>query len=152
MSSQSTKQYDSTDFNKSLFNIEKFVKRIEKPWGYELHLVPETAPYMLKIIHINAGARLSLQVHDVKVESWTLIKGEGKVEWENSQREMVETILVYGVGFSTAVGQKHRLVGITDCEIIEASLPEGGTTWRLEDDYNRPDETDEQRKIERGEV
>jgi hypothetical protein len=44
------------------------------------------------------------------------------------------------------------LVGITDCDIIEVSTPEQGTTWRLEDDYARPDETPQQRKIERGEA
>lgn len=152
MSQTPTKPYDPNDFERSLFNVDKFAKRVEKPWGYELHLVPESAPYMLKIIHINAGARLSLQVHDVKVESWTLMSGEGMVQWENNQGEMIETVFEQGVGFSTAVGQRHRLCGITDCDIIEASLPEGSTTWRLEDDYNRPDETDEQRKIERGEV
>ncbi len=152
MSLAPTKPYDPADFDKSIFDVEKYVRRVEKPWGYELHLVPETAPYMLKIIHINAGARLSLQVHDVKVESWTLIRGEGKVQWENNQGEMIETIFQYGEGFSTKVGQRHRLCGITDCDIIEASLPEGNTTWRLEDDYNRPDETPEQRKIERGEI
>jgi mannose-6-phosphate isomerase-like protein (cupin superfamily) len=152
MSLHPTNPYDPNDFDKSLFNVEKFVKRVEKPWGYELHLVPETAPYMLKIEHINAGARLSLQVHDVKVESWTLMKGEAKVQWENNQGELTETILELGVGYSTQVGQKHRLIGVSECDIIEASLPEGSTTWRLEDDYNRPHETEEQRKIERGEV
>jgi mannose-6-phosphate isomerase len=55
------------------------------------------------------------------------------------------------VGYSTQVGQKHRLKAITDCDIIEVSTPEAGTTWRLEDDYARPDETPEQRRLERGE-
>jgi len=151
MSLAPIKLYNPNDFDKSKFNTSPFVRKVDKPWGYELHLVPEKAPYMLKIIHVNGGARLSLQVHDVKVESWTLVKGEGKVQWENDLGEMIETNLEYGIGFSTAVGQKHRLCGITDCDIIEASLPEGSVTWRLEDDYNRPHETDEQRKLERRE-
>jgi hypothetical protein len=41
------------------------------------------------------------------------------------------------------------LIGITDCDIIEASTPELGTTWRLEDDFARPDETPAQRELER---
>jgi hypothetical protein len=41
------------------------------------------------------------------------------------------------------------LVGVTDCEIFEVSSPEKGVTYRLEDDYKRPDETEEMRKKER---
>jgi mannose-6-phosphate isomerase-like protein (cupin superfamily) len=139
-------------FDPSNFSNEPYVKRVEKPWGYELHWVREGAPYMGKIEHINAGAQLSLQVHDQKEESWFIMKGRAAVIWENSQGELIETELLPGQGYSTQVGQKHRLKGITDCDIIEVSTPEAGTTWRLEDDYARPDETPEQRAIERGEA
>ncbi|MEI7682861.1 MAG: cupin [Candidatus Saccharibacteria bacterium] len=131
------------------FNNQPYSKRIEKPWGYEIHWVSEDAPYMGKILHINAKARLSLQVHDEKQESWYLSQGKAKVIWENSSGQLIETELVAGQGYSTKVGQKHRLEGITDCDIIEVSTPEQGTTWRLDDDYSRPDETPQQRKKER---
>jgi mannose-6-phosphate isomerase-like protein (cupin superfamily) len=136
--------YDPSDFS-----TDSYVRRIDKPWGYELHWVPEDAPYMGKMLHINAGARLSLQIHDEKQESWFLFRGKAAVIWENSKGELVETELQPGVGYSTKVGQKHRLKGITDCDVLEVSTPELGTTWRLEDDYARPDETPEQRRIER---
>ena len=139
------------DFDKSSFSQESYVKRIEKPWGHELHWVPEDRPYMGKVLHINAGCRLSLQIHDKKQESWFLMSGQAKVVWENNKGELTETELQSGRGYSTSVGQKHRLVGITDCDVIEVSTPEIGTTYRLEDDYKRPDETEEQRAIERGE-
>lgn len=144
---QDAPQFDSSDYSN-----DSYVKKVEKPWGYELHWVPENAPYMGKIIHVNAGARLSLQVHDQKQESWLLIKGRGAVIWENNQGELIETELQLGVGYTTAIGQKHRLKGLTDCDIVEVSTPEKGTTWRLEDDYARPHETPEQRKKERGEA
>lgn len=136
-------------FDKSKFNNSPYIRRIEKPWGHELHWVPDDKPYMGKVIHVNAGARLSLQVHDKKQESWFIMSGQGKVVWENAQGEMIETELEPGKGYTTEVGQKHRLVGITDCDIIEVSTPELGTTYRLEDDYARPDETEERRKEER---
>lgn len=139
-------------FDPSGFSTASYVKRVEKPWGYELHWVPEDAPYIGKVLHINAGARLSLQVHDQKQESWFIVNGRAAVIWDNEKGELVETELQPGVGYSTKIGQKHRLKGITDCDIIEASTPEAGTTWRLEDDYARPHETPEQRKKERGEV
>lgn len=138
-------------FDSSNFNNSPYAKRIEKPWGYEIHWVPEDKPYMGKILHIDAGKRLSLQVHDEKQESWTLISGEGKVMWDDKDGNLIETVLQKGVGFTTEVGQRHRLVGITDCDIVEVSTPELGTTFRLEDDFARPDETPEQRKKERGE-
>ena len=46
-----------------------------------------------------------------------------------------------GLGFSCVIGQRHRLIGITDCDVVEVSTPELGTTYRLDDDYARPDET-----------
>lgn len=138
-------------FDKSKFTNSPYVKRIEKPWGYELHWVPEGKPYMGKIAHINAGARLSLQVHDQKQESWFLMNGRAKIIWEDKNGDLIETEVESGKGYSCSIGQKHRLAGITDCDIIEVSTPEMGITYRLEDDYKRPDETEEQRKKERNE-
>jgi mannose-6-phosphate isomerase len=138
-------------FDPSAYDIDPYVKRVEKPWGYELHWVREDAPYIGKLLHINAGTRLSLQVHDEKQESWFIVSGRAVAIWENSKGEIVETELLPGAGYSTRVGQKHRLKGITDADILEVSTPERGTTWRLHDDYARPHETPQQRKKERGE-
>jgi mannose-6-phosphate isomerase len=138
-------------FDPAGFSNAPFVKRVDKPWGYELHWVREDAPYMGKILHIDAGARLSLQLHDQKQESWLLINGQANVIWDNNEGEIVTTTLRPGQGYSTAVGQRHRLIGVTDCDVVEVSTPERGTTWRLEDDHARPNETPEQRRKERGE-
>jgi len=138
-------------FDPSAFTNEPYVKRVDKPWGYELHWVPEGFPYMGKILHINAGAQLSLQVHDQKQESYFMMSGRAVLIWENNKDELIDTELQPGHGYATQLGQKHRLKGITDCDIVEASTPEAGTTWRLDDDYARPHETPEQRKKERGE-
>lgn len=142
---------DFNQFDKSKFNNSPYVKRIEKPWGYELHWTPDNKPYMGKVLHVNAGKRLSLQIHDQKEETWFLLNGRGKVIWDNQNGELIETELEKGKGYSCNIGQKHRLAGITDCDILEVSTPEIGTTYRLEDDFKRPDETEEQRKKERGE-
>jgi mannose-6-phosphate isomerase len=136
-------------FDKSQFDIRPYAKRVEKPWGYEIHWVPEDAPYMGKILHVNEGCRLSLQVHDQKQESWTLMSGNGSVIWEDASGQMVETILEAGKGFSTKIGQKHRLKGLEGgCDILEVSTPEAGTTWRLEDDYARKHQTPQERADE----
>lgn len=147
MDDQQAPHFDPNDFD-----TDPYVKRVEKPWGYELHWVREDAPYIGKVLHINKDARLSLQVHDQKQESWFIVNGRAAVIWENNKGELIETELQPGQGYSTKVGQKHRLKGLTDCDILEVSTPERGTTWRLEDDYARPHETPEQRKKERGEA
>ncbi|HET9946893.1 MAG TPA: cupin [Patescibacteria group bacterium] len=123
-----------------------FIKKVPKPWGYELIFTPDGLAYTGKIIHIEAGKRLSLQVHDKKQESYFLAKGKGGVMLENTQGELERIELEENQGYTVAVGQKHRLFGITDCDIFEASTPESGTTYRLEDDYQRPNETEELRQ------
>lgn len=135
-----------TDRTQEIFSIDPYSKKIEKPWGYEIHWVPDTLPYMGKVIHIEAGKRLSLQRHDQKKESWFLANGEVKIVWEDKEGKLIETQMLPGQGYTCAIGQRHRLVGITDCDIIEVSTPELGTTERLEDDYGRLDETEEARK------
>ncbi|HEU0073607.1 MAG TPA: cupin [Dehalococcoidia bacterium] len=136
-------------FDKSQFEQRPYSRRVEKPWGWELHWTPAEAPYMGKILHINEGARLSLQLHDEKRESWTLLDGRAAVIWEDKEGSLVQTELEMGQGYTCALGQRHRLVGLTECDVIEVSTPELGTTWRLEDDFQRPHETPEQREIER---
>jgi mannose-6-phosphate isomerase-like protein (cupin superfamily) len=135
-----------TDFldkvDKSKFTTEGYVKRVPKPWGYELLLIADGGPYMSKIMHINAGCRQSVQVHDAKSETYLVIKGKAAVLIETSDGEMIQVELKPETGYTTQVGQRHRLIGLTDCDVLEASTPEIGTTWRLEDDYKRPDETE----------
>lgn len=126
----------------STFAVTGDARRVAKPWGYELHWTPEDRPYVGKVLHIEAGKRLSLQVHDAKLESWLLLNGRAKVIWDDARGELVETELQRGLGYSCSVGQRHRLIGITDCDVLEVSTPEIGTTHRLEDDYGRPDETE----------
>ncbi len=130
------------------FDNKPYVRKVDKPWGWEVHWVPEDRPYMGKLIHINEGARLSLQKHDKKIETWFLISGRAVVIWESEENgDLFETELKKFNGYSCGAGQRHRLKGITDCDVIEVSTPEIGTTYRLEDDYNRGDETEEKRKL-----
>jgi mannose-6-phosphate isomerase len=141
--------YDPQQFDAKSFSQLPYARQIEKPWGWELHWTPDNLPYMGKILHVNAGKRLSLQAHDLKQESWMLLSGQAMLIWENDQGELTETELQPGQGYSCALGQRHRLAGITDCDVLEVSTPEKGITWRLEDEYSRPDETEEQRAQER---
>jgi len=132
--------------DKSSFVNKSFVKKIDKPWGYELIFTPDNLPYTGKIMHIEAGKRLSLQVHDTKQESYWLSAGECNFVVENPTGEMEIVKMEKGVGYTMMVGQKHRHQAVTDCDVFEVSTPENGNTYRLEDDYSRPTETEELRK------
>ncbi len=131
---------DSVD--PATFTNDGDARRVEKPWGYEIHWTPTDRPYVGKLLHIDAGKRLSFQVHDEKLETWFLFGGRAKVLWDGPDGELVETELQPGLGYSCVIGQRHRLIGITDCDVLEVSTPELGTTYRLDDDYARPDETE----------
>lgn len=139
-------------FHKNTFSLEPWARRIEKPWGYEVLLSPADAPYTAKLIFVRAGKRLSLQVHDTKVETQTLVAGRGILVLEAADGELHEVTMQQGVGYHVAVGQRHRLCAAPDEDalVFEASTPEVGTTYRLEDDFARPDETEARRAEERG--
>jgi hypothetical protein len=49
-------------------------------------------------------------------------------------------------GYFVSRGTIHRCQAVSDCDIFESSTPELGTTVRLEDDYRRKDETEEDRQ------
>jgi hypothetical protein len=136
------------------FSIEPAARRIDKPWGYEILLSPPEAPYAAKLIHVNAGKRLSLQVHDAKIETQTLVGGRGLLILEGPDGELHEIDMQPHVGYHVAVGQRHRLCAPPDADatVFEASTPELGTTLRLEDDYARPDETEALRQAERAQA
>src|SRR4030088_88745 len=140
-----------SEFDTGKFSLDPHAHRIEKPWGYEVLLSPPGAPYTSKLIHVHAGKRLSLQLHDTKVETQTLVAGRGVLVLEGADGELHEIDMQPGVGYHVAVGQRHRLCAAPDSDatIFEASTPEVGVTLRLQDDYARPDETEQLRESER---
>jgi mannose-6-phosphate isomerase-like protein (cupin superfamily) len=113
--------------------------RTEKPWGYEL-LWSHTDHYAGKIIHINAGRRLSLQYHQHKNESILVLSGTLLLHLgQGSGATIVE--LSSGESYDIPVGDIHRFAAPVDgdVEIVEVSTPELDDVIRLEDDYDRAD-------------
>lgn len=135
-------------FDPKTFSTTPFQKRVEKPWGYEIIYTPDDAPATGKILHVNAGKRLSLQYHDVKRETLCLINGKGIITLSNEKDETIELPMELFEGYHVVPGQIHRVTAITDMDFIEASTPELGNTFRLQDDSNRPTETEDLRKQE----
>jgi mannose-6-phosphate isomerase len=134
------------NIDRSKFSRFPFLQRIEKPWGHEIIFTPPEVSYTGKILYIKAKREFSLQAHDQKEESWYLLSGKVTMFQEDKNGDMRESDMQKGVGYTNYIGQKHRLQAIKDSEILEVSTPEKGTTYRLHDDYDRPNETEELRK------
>ncbi len=117
------------------------VRIIPKPWGQETIYTPEELKYTFKQIQINDGARLSLQSHDEKVETFVLIEGQADLIIGPDMEHLKTVHMEKKIGYNIPVGIIHRMIGVKNAIILEASTPETGTTFRYQDDYHRPDET-----------
>jgi len=116
--------------------IRDQVKRVEKPWGYELWWAL-TEKYVGKILHIDKGQSLSYQYHEVKDETIYLHNGELLLEIEEVDGKREEQVMKPGSAIRITPFTKHRMTAMTDCDILEASTPEVEDVVRLEDKYGR---------------
>ena len=114
------------------------MKRIDKPWGYEL-IFAETEHYIGKILFIVRGKRLSLQFHKKKDETIFLFKGKMLLEVSSkSEPEVLESkVMKQGEAHRIVPGTIHRFHALENCEIFEVSTTESDDIVRLKDDYGR---------------
>ncbi len=111
------------------------VRRVDKPWGYEL-IWAETERYVGKILHIAAGQKLSRQYHNLKEETFLVQSGE--MDLEVGQGEEMRVIRMKAMDtFHCLPKTIHRMVGVTDVDVLEVSTPELHDVVRLEDSYGR---------------
>ena len=110
-------------------------RRIEKPWGYEL-IWAHADRYVGKILHIKAGHALSLQYHRVKDETVHLLSGAMRFEYDRGEGRS-DVILQAGESVRIRPGMVHRMVALSDCDVLEASTPQLDDVVRLEDRYGR---------------
>jgi mannose-6-phosphate isomerase len=131
-----------------LFSTTPHQKRIVKPWGYEVIYSPDGSAQTGKILLVKAGCKLSLQYHDLKSETLCLISGQALIWLEDAAGDLKTVPMEKEKGYHVTPGQKHRLEAITDAMVVEVSDPEKGNTFRISDDYSRPDETESLRASE----
>ena len=111
------------------------MRRVEKPWGYEL-VWAETDRYVGKILHITAGQKLSRQYHVKKDETFLIESGEMDLEIGQGPETKVIRMRVRDA-YHCVPGTIHRMVAVTDVDVIEVSTPELDDVVRLEDAYGR---------------
>ena len=120
---------------------------VTKPWGNETILTSPDLPYTAKILNLKAGQRLSLQYHDQKTETLTLVSGQARIILGNSVDSLTTTDMQVFQGYTISPNTIHRIEAVSDSIIFEASSSEQGTTFRLQDDNSRKDETPDIRDL-----
>ena len=107
-----------------------------RPWGYFVSILEDTN-WKVKIIHVNPGGKLSLQMHHHRAEHWVVVKGTAEVEVNGNKLTLIENESTY-----IPLGSKHRLsnFGKTPLELIEVqsgSYVGEDDIVRFEDLYGR---------------
>lgn len=132
-------------------------KLVTKPWGNKTidgvenvgevwlnyrrseNVGDEQKRYVMKLLYVKAGTRMSFQYHVNKLETNFLLDGKIEVFLENEKGEMEQRIIEpYGI-WTIPCGRKHRARALTDLVMIEASTPEVDDVIRIEDDTGRGD-------------
>lgn len=111
-------------------------RRVEKPWGHEL-IWAETDEYVGKILHVKAGQALSLQYHERKDETIHVLRGSLRFLAGPAADQLADIELTEGDSFRIVPGTVHRMIAVTDIDLLEASTAHLDDVVRLEDRYGR---------------
>lgn len=110
--------------------------RVDKPWGYEIWWA-WTDDYVGKILHVDAGHKLSVQYHELKDETSYLLKGRMYLHKGTTLDNIVATELGEGAQWRNRPGEIHTIEAIEDSDVLEVSTPHLEDVVRLQDSYGR---------------
>ncbi len=115
-----------------------FHKKGYRPWGFYLKII-EDQRWKVKIIHVNPGAELSLQMHHHRSEHWIVLRGTAEVVLENKKFVLRENESTY-----IPLGAVHRLsnpgkIALEIIEVQSGSYVGEDDIVRFEDNYGRKD-------------
>ena len=128
-----------SELSPNLLDLDRFgveVKRIDKPWGYEI-IFALSEKYCGKLIFVKAGEQLSLQFHRVKDETIYVHSGRIELEIGDPGGPLDAEVVGAGHSFRLKPGVVHRWRALEDSIVLEASTPELDDVVRLEDRYGR---------------
>jgi mannose-6-phosphate isomerase-like protein (cupin superfamily) len=111
-------------------------RRVEKPWGHEL-IWADTELYVGKILHVNAGEALSVQMHEKKDETLHLLTGELILRAGPSPDALAPVDFRVGDSFRVQPGTVHMIEAVTDVDVLEASTAHLDDVVRFTDRYGR---------------
>ena len=120
---------------------EQLPTRIDKPWGYEIWWA-WTDQYVGKILHVDAGHKLSVQFHEHKDETSYVLRGRLKLFKGDSADALTETEVGEGSQWRNLPGEIHTIEAIEDADVLEVSTPHLDDVVRLSDNYGRQGTTE----------
>jgi len=115
------------------------VRVVDKPWGREDWLAVGERIVMKRLV-VEPGFRLSLQYHERKEEAWLVLAGRARVRVGALEGEIGAGDIVH-----VRPGTVHRIEALERLEIVEASTPELDDVVRVEDDFGRVPDREEER-------
>lgn len=113
-------------------------RRVEKPWGHEIWWA-DTDVYAGKLLHVDAGHRLSLQLHREKDESSYLLSGRLRLTRGSGSDDLEEQVIEPGFAWRVEPGTVHSIEALEDSVVLEVSTPHLDDVVRLQDRYGRVD-------------
>ena len=114
-------------------------REVMRPWG-SYDSIGQGHRFQVKLIKVNPGESLSLQMHHYRAEHWIVVTGTALVERDGKEELVSENESVY-----IQIGQRHRLTnpGSLPLQLIEVQsgcyLGEDDIV-RFSDNYNRVQE------------
>lgn len=115
---------------------EQIPVRVDKPWGYEIWWA-WTDDYVGKILHVDAGHKLSVQYHERKDETSYVLKGRLYLHKGPTVEEIKATEVGGGAQWRNKPGEIHTIEAIEDSDVLEVSTPHLDDVVRLQDSYGR---------------
>lgn len=110
--------------------------RVDKPWGYEVWWA-WTDEYVGKILHVEAGHKLSLQYHEKKDETCYVLRGRLLLHKGGTPQTLTVTEVSEGHQWRNLPGEVHTIEALDDSDVLEASTPHLDDVVRIQDNYGR---------------
>jgi mannose-6-phosphate isomerase-like protein (cupin superfamily) len=120
--------------------------KTKTPWG-SWETMCTRPGFKVKILTIEKGRRLSLQMHKYREEHWIVISGKGAAYYG-------DRVMPLEKGFYIRVypGQKHRLQADLRTDLQLGAILDEKDIVRLEDDYGRQDDNRKLARVVRREA
>jgi mannose-6-phosphate isomerase len=111
-------------------------KKIEKPWGYE-EILEHNEFYVVKRLFMKKGHKCSLQYHQYKKETFTLLSGKLKFTHGDNEHSLTDIVFDVGNYFTVNPNYIHRMEALEDSLYLECSTNQLDDVIRLKDSYGR---------------
>lgn len=111
-------------------------RRVEKPWGHEVWWA-HTDDYAGKLLYVDAGHELSLQLHREKDETSYLLSGRLLLTRGSTVDDLEQEEIGPGHVWRIEPGTVHSIEAIDDSVVLEVSTPHLDDVVRLRDRYQR---------------